>query len=101
MGAVRTDKLVVLARGLGTRMRHRDDSAWLEDEQAAVAETGVKALIPIDRPFLDYVLSAAAEAGCRRVCLASTTGMRRVAVWRWSHDIAAAVSHERQRSEDP
>lgn len=64
-----TDKLVVLARGLGTRMRRRDGSAVLPQQQAAVADTGVKALIPIRRPFLDYVLSAAAEAELRRVCL--------------------------------
>jgi glucose-1-phosphate thymidylyltransferase len=64
-----TDKIVVLARGLGTRMRRTDESTSLDDRQTAVAETGVKALIPIGRPFLDYVLSAAAEAGYRRVCL--------------------------------
>jgi len=50
-------------------MRRPDAAAQLDAQQAAVAETGVKALIPIDRPFLDYVLSAAADAGCRRVCL--------------------------------
>jgi len=50
-------------------MRRCDEAATLDDRQAAVAETGVKALIPIDRPFLDYVLHAAAEAGFRRVCL--------------------------------
>jgi len=43
--------------------------AALDAKQAAVAETGVKALIPIDRPFLDYVLSVLAEADYRRVCL--------------------------------
>ena len=64
-----TDKIVVLARGLGTRMRRGDDSASLDDRQAAIARTGVKAMIPIGRPFLDYVLSAAADAGYRRVCL--------------------------------
>ena len=63
------DKIVVLARGLGTRMRRTDGEAALDNKQAAVADTGVKALIPIDRPFLDYVLSAAADAGFRRVCL--------------------------------
>lgn len=50
-------------------MRRADESASLDDRQAAVAETGTKAMIPIDRPFLDYVLSAAADAGYRRVCL--------------------------------
>jgi glucose-1-phosphate thymidylyltransferase len=63
------DKAVILARGLGTRMRRADAAAPLDDSQAAVADTGVKALIPIDRPFLDYVLSALADAGYRHVCL--------------------------------
>ena len=63
-----TDKAVILARGLGTRMRKRDAAA-LDDNQRAVADTGVKALIPIDRPFLDYSLSGLAGAGCARVCL--------------------------------
>jgi dTDP-glucose pyrophosphorylase len=69
METAKIDKLVVLARGLGTRMRRPDESAPLDDRQAAVAPTGIKALIPTGRPFLDYVLSAAAEAGYRRVCL--------------------------------
>lgn len=69
MKSTHTDKAVVLARGLGTRMRRADASTSLDERQAAVAETGIKALIPIGRPFLDYVLSALAEAGYRRVCL--------------------------------
>ncbi len=64
-----TDKAVILARGLGKRMRQQDGEVALSDEQAAVAETGVKALVPIDRPFLDYVLHALAESGYRRICL--------------------------------
>lgn len=63
-----TDKAVILARGLGTRMR-KDDAARLDDDQRAVADTGVKALIPVGRPFLDYSLSALADAGYARVCL--------------------------------
>lgn len=62
-------KAVVLARGLGTRMRRADAQAQLDPQQAAVAETGVKALIPVGRPFLDYVLSGLADAGYVRVCL--------------------------------
>jgi SSS family solute:Na+ symporter len=62
-------KAVVLARGLGTRMRAADDNAKLSAEQAAAADTGVKAMITIDRPFLDYVLSALADAGFTDVCL--------------------------------
>jgi glucose-1-phosphate thymidylyltransferase len=62
-------KAVILARGLGTRMRRSDEAVPLDAQQAAVAQTGVKALIPIDRPFLDYVLTGLADAGYRRVCL--------------------------------
>jgi len=60
---------VVLARGLGTRMRRADTGAALGDEQARVADTGVKAMIPIGRPFLDYVLSGLADAGVHEACL--------------------------------
>jgi glucose-1-phosphate thymidylyltransferase len=34
-----------------------------------VADTGVKAMIPIGRPFLDYLLSGLADAGISEVCL--------------------------------
>jgi dTDP-glucose pyrophosphorylase len=63
-----TTKAVILARGLGTRMRRAADAA-LDAGQAAAADSGVKAMIPIGRPFLDYVLSALADAGIRHVCL--------------------------------
>lgn len=63
------DKAVILARGLGKRMRKADASAELSAEEATIADTGVKAMIPIGRPFLDYVLAAAADAGFRRACL--------------------------------
>ncbi len=60
---------VVLARGLGTRMREADPTVKLADSQAAVANRGLKAMIPFGRPFLDYVLGAIANAGFERVCL--------------------------------
>ncbi len=63
------DKAVILARGLGTRMRTKDETVHLTHEQQAVAARGIKALMPIERPFLDYVLSALADAGYRRICL--------------------------------
>ncbi|MGA2618976.1 MAG: sugar phosphate nucleotidyltransferase [Thermoguttaceae bacterium] len=63
------DKAVILARGLGTRMQRADAAAALDGRQAAMARSGLKAMIPIGRPFLDYVLSALAAAGYRRVCL--------------------------------
>lgn len=62
-------RAVILARGLGTRMRRADDSAVLDENQAKVAATGVKAMIDVGRPFLDYVISALADAGITEVCL--------------------------------
>jgi dTDP-glucose pyrophosphorylase len=64
-----TDKAVILARGLGKRMRQADERAPIDARQAAVADQGIKAMIPIGRPFLDYVLSALADAGCTEICL--------------------------------
>ncbi|MGH7485528.1 MAG: nucleotidyltransferase family protein, partial [Steroidobacteraceae bacterium] len=62
-------KLVVLARGLGTRMRTASPGDALDDDQRSAADAGLKAMISIDRPFLDYALSAYADAGLREVCL--------------------------------
>lgn len=59
---------VILARGLGTRMR-RDTGALLDGEQARAAEGGAKAMMPFARPFIDYVLSALADAGIARAVL--------------------------------
>lgn len=50
-------------------MRRADPGASLTDEQAAVAETGIKGMIPVGRPFMDYILGALADAGCRDICL--------------------------------
>ncbi|HET7187991.1 MAG TPA: nucleotidyltransferase family protein [Gemmatimonadaceae bacterium] len=66
---MQTTKAVILARGLGTRMRKSDDGAPLEPAQAAVADRGVKGMIPIGRPFMDYLISALADAGFAEVCL--------------------------------
>ena len=62
-------KAVILARGSGTRMRSPDASARLARDQARAADAGMKAMIPIGRPFLDFVLSALADAGIRQACL--------------------------------
>jgi glucose-1-phosphate thymidylyltransferase len=50
-------------------MRRADAGAAVGEDQARVADTGVKAMIPIGRPFLDYVLSGLADAGLTEVCL--------------------------------
>jgi dTDP-glucose pyrophosphorylase len=65
----RVEKAVILARGLGTRMRKPVAEAALSQDQIAAAGSGVKAMIPIGRPFLDYVLSGLADAGYSEVCL--------------------------------
>lgn len=62
-------RAVVLARGLGTRMRREDPAAGLAADQAAAADRGLKAMIPVGRPFLDYLLSGLADAGLEEACL--------------------------------
>lgn len=44
-------------------------AAGLTDAQREMAARGLKAMIPFKRPFLDYVISALADAGCTDVCL--------------------------------
>jgi solute:Na+ symporter, SSS family len=62
-------KAVILARGLGSRMRENDHTAALSAAQTAAANDGAKAMIPVGRPFLDYVLSGLADAGFTDVCI--------------------------------
>jgi glucose-1-phosphate thymidylyltransferase len=65
-----TSRALVLARGLGTRMQRTDPGAALSDAQQRAADAGLKALMPIGgRPFLDYVLSALADAAVTQVGL--------------------------------
>ena len=63
------NKAVILARGLGSRMRKESEDANLTEEQRKAADSGVKAMISIDRPFLDYVISSLADAGFTDICL--------------------------------
>ena len=67
-------KAVILARGKGTRMQRASQRASGDAAQARVADSGVKGMIPFRRPFLDYVLSALADAGCNEVCLVIAPG---------------------------
>jgi glucose-1-phosphate thymidylyltransferase len=63
------DKCVILARGLGKRMRADDATAHLNPAQTAAADSGIKALVQVGRPFLDYSLSVLADAGFTHICL--------------------------------
>jgi len=63
---------VVLARGLGRRMREADAAVRLEAAQQVAAAAGQKGMMPMGRdgrPFLDHVLSALADAGAGDVVL--------------------------------
>ncbi|MHB1298941.1 MAG: hypothetical protein ACYC0B_10480, partial [Gemmatimonadaceae bacterium] len=63
----RATAAVILARGLGTRMRV-DDGALLAPTQLPAAAAGAKGLIPVGeggRPLLDFVLSELADGGVR------------------------------------
>ena len=66
-------KAVLLARGLGSRMKEPAESTGLTPTQAAAAAAGAKGMMPIgvgmSRPFLDFVLTALADAGCDQACL--------------------------------
>lgn len=54
---------VILARGLGSRLR-ADDGAALTPAQGVAAAAGAKGVMPVaGRPFLDYLLHELAEAG--------------------------------------
>jgi dTDP-glucose pyrophosphorylase len=50
-------------------MRASLRDASLTPEQEQIADRGIKAMIPIGRPFLDYSMSALADAGLREICL--------------------------------
>lgn len=66
----RTRTALVLARGLGTRMRAASDASGMTAAQAAAAAVGYKALMPIgEHRLIDYSMSALADAGIERVVL--------------------------------
>ena len=62
-------RAVILAAGRGLRMQATDHELALAPDQAAAADAGIKAMIPVSRPFLDYSLSALADAGFTDICI--------------------------------
>lgn len=62
---------VILAAGLGRRMREASVQTDLTEAQRTVAAQGIKGMIPDSRgrPFLDHVLSALADGGVQEACL--------------------------------
>ncbi len=66
---MRTERAVILAGGLGKRMR-RPSHTMLSGEAERLARRGLKALIPVGgRPFLDYLVGRMLAAGLHRLCL--------------------------------
>jgi glucose-1-phosphate thymidylyltransferase len=64
-----TDRAMILAGGLGTRMQREVEGLDLDETTDKIASAGAKGLIPIGRPFLDHTLQALLDAGCRDFCL--------------------------------
>ncbi len=71
-----TDKAMILARGLGTRMQKQADGVKLDAATADLAAKGAKGLITVraGRPFLDYSLQALMDTGIRDFCLVVAPG---------------------------
>lgn len=89
-----TTKAVVLARGLGSRMRGSSDLAGLDAATRQAALAGAKAMIPLHgRPFVDYVLQSLLDAGLRELCLvvAPGPGLLREHIERLAAPAGAAV----------
>ncbi|MEK7239965.1 MAG: sugar phosphate nucleotidyltransferase [Gemmatimonadota bacterium] len=67
---MRTTQAVILARGLGSRMRRAEAAVALDEAQERAAAAGQKGMMPtLGRPFLDFVLSALADGGVTDVTL--------------------------------
>jgi dTDP-glucose pyrophosphorylase len=80
---------VVLARGLGRRLR-ADDGSALAPDQAAAAERGSKGLVPLNgRPLLDYVLHELADGGVTDVVFVVSPDDETIRT-RYEHDAPVA-----------
>lgn len=75
MGSALATTAVILARGLGSRMR-ADDGVLLAPAQRVAADEGQKGLMPLHegRPLLDYVLSELADGGVQDVIFVVAPG---------------------------
>lgn len=64
-------KAVILARGLGKRMREENQAANLDEKQAEIATQGIKTLMPIvgEKTLLDFIFESLSEAGFDEFCL--------------------------------
>lgn len=62
---------MILARGLGTRLRDASTASGLSPDQETVANLGIKALMPVGegRVLLDLMLENLSSAGFSEICL--------------------------------
>lgn len=73
------DKVVILARGLGTRMQRQVDGLDLNEKTRKLADEGIKGMIPFrERPFLDYSVQNIIHAGFTELCLVIGPGNNRI-----------------------
>lgn len=99
-----TKKAVILARGLGTRMRAAGSDAELDDAQLAVAEKGLKALMPVadGKNLLDFIIARLADAGFGQICMVigpEHDEFRDYCAER-GYDISFAIQHEPRGTAD-
>lgn len=95
MTSARCRTAVVLAAGVGRRMRV-DDGTALTGEQRRLADAGLKMLMPIaGRPLLDRSIDALREAGIERVCLVTSSGAALDGVAADRSDVAVATAVQR------
>ena len=83
-----------MARGLGTRMRRAGTATTISPDQAKAADSGVKGMVPVGRPFIDYLLGGLAEAGYTQVCV--VTGPEHQSFRAYCDDLATSrirISH--------
>jgi len=68
---LKTKKAVILARGLGTRLRANDADANLNSEQKKIASLGIKTLMPVrgDKTLLEFIFENLSKAGFSEFCL--------------------------------
>ena len=68
---LRTKKTVILARGLGTRLRAGASHANLNSEQTKIASLGIKTLMPLrgEKTLLEFIFENLQQAGFSEFCL--------------------------------
>jgi dTDP-glucose pyrophosphorylase len=68
-------------------MRRNEDLVSLTTAQSDAADAGLKCMIPVGHPFLDYVLSALADGGIRDVCIIVAADDERIRT-RYTRDVS-------------